>query len=102
VNERALFGSRPIRDVDWAAGSKLTMCFILRYFNRDVECIRTFFRRRFKYESSIYPHFKRTLGESGGHDFKLDITVEASGFSRREQRVLEEVAPQLPLVFKKI
>ena len=27
------------------------------YFNRDVECIRDFFRRRFNFESEIYPKF---------------------------------------------
>lgn len=29
----------------------------LRYFDRDVQCIRTFFRRRFDYESELYPKF---------------------------------------------
>ncbi|KZV71289.1 RIO1-domain-containing protein [Peniophora sp. CONT] len=61
------------------------------YFNRDVECIRTFFRRRFQYESSIYPRFRSTLGQGGEEDFQLDVVVSASGFSRRDQKVLEEV-----------
>ncbi|KAI0030653.1 RIO1 family-domain-containing protein [Vararia minispora EC-137] len=60
------------------------------YFNRDVGCIKTFFRRRFKYESSIYPRFKSAHGE-GSEDFRLDVVVAASGFSRREQKALEEV-----------
>ncbi|KAI0067723.1 RIO1-domain-containing protein [Artomyces pyxidatus] len=60
------------------------------YFNRDVECIRTFFRRRFRYESAIYPRFKSTLNEGGEAEFKLDVVVAASGFGRREMRVLEE------------
>ena len=63
----------------------------VRYFNRDVECIRTFFRRRFQYESSIYPRFRSTLGQGGEEDFQLDVVVAASGFSRRDQKVLEEV-----------
>ncbi|KAH8998976.1 RIO1-domain-containing protein [Lactarius hatsudake] len=62
------------------------------YFNRDVECIRTFFRRRFKYESAIYPRFKGTIGEGGEDDFRLDVVVEASGFGRREMKVLEQYA----------
>ncbi|KAJ7254040.1 RIO1 family-domain-containing protein [Mycena haematopus] len=35
------------------------------YFNRDVECIRTFFKRRFRYESALYPRFRSTLSEDG-------------------------------------
>ncbi|KAF8271389.1 RIO1-domain-containing protein [Lactarius quietus] len=62
------------------------------YFNRDVECIRTFFRRRFKYESAIYPRFKATIGEGGKDEFRLDVVVEASGFGRREMKVLEQYA----------
>ncbi|KAI9445193.1 RIO1-domain-containing protein [Lactarius indigo] len=60
------------------------------YFNRDVECIRTFFRRRFKYESAIYPRFKGSIGEGGKDGFRLDVIVEASGFGRREMKVLEQ------------
>ena len=28
-----------------------------RYFDRDVQCIRDFFVRRFSYESELYPKF---------------------------------------------
>ena len=28
-----------------------------RYFDRDVQCIRDFFLRRFSYESELYPKF---------------------------------------------
>ncbi|PPQ71342.1 hypothetical protein CVT24_012083 [Panaeolus cyanescens] len=63
------------------------------YFNRDVECIRTFFRRRFRYESTLYPRFKKTMEESSeGPGFQLDVMVEASGFGRKEMKVLEEVS----------
>ncbi|KAF9777397.1 RIO1-domain-containing protein [Thelephora terrestris] len=70
------------------------------YFNRDVECIRTFFRRRFRYESNLYPRFRSTInrkdGEGGAkegdddEDFRLDVVVAASGFKHSEQQVLEE------------
>jgi len=64
-----------------------------RYFNRDVECIRTFFRRRFQYESALYPRFKRVMEEGSEEpDFRLDIMVEASGFGRKEMKVLEEAS----------
>ncbi|EIW86654.1 RIO1-domain-containing protein [Coniophora puteana RWD-64-598 SS2] len=60
------------------------------YFNRDVECIRTFFRRRFKYESSLYPRFRNASSEGDGENFQLDVVVSASGWSKKEQKVLEE------------
>lgn len=65
---------------------------ISRYFNRDVECIRTFFKRRFRYESSLYPRFRKTLEDlDQGPGFKLDVMVEASGFGKKDMKVLEEV-----------
>ncbi|KAK2461864.1 hypothetical protein APHAL10511_006327 [Amanita phalloides] len=61
------------------------------YFNRDVDCIRNFFRRRFQYESSLYPRFSKVLSEdSDSHSFRLDVVVEASGFGRKDMRILEE------------
>lgn len=66
-----------------------------RYFNRDVECIRTFFRRRFRYESALYPRFRSTVNEGAENDgegFRLDVVVSASGFGRKEARILEEVS----------
>ncbi|GAA5849149.1 hypothetical protein JCM8547_006462 [Rhodosporidiobolus lusitaniae] len=59
------------------------------YFNRDVTCIRTFFSRRFKYESSVYPKFTTSLRD-GVREFDLDVEVAASGFKKSEARVLEE------------
>ena len=47
-----------------------------RYFNRDVSCIRTFFKRRFRYESSIYPRF-RTI-QADRKTFQLDVVARAS------------------------
>ncbi|EJD03870.1 RIO1-domain-containing protein [Fomitiporia mediterranea MF3/22] len=63
------------------------------YFNRDVECIRRFFRRRFRYESVLYPRFKAVVkeGEEKGESFRLDVVVSASGFSKKEMKTLEEV-----------
>jgi len=62
------------------------------YFNRDVECIRTFFKRRFRYESALYPRFKSTISEDGvaTGDFRLDVMVAASGFKQKDMKVLEE------------
>ena len=65
-----------------------------RYFNRDVECIRRFFRRRFRYESVLYPRFSSTMkdGEEKGEGFKLDVVVAASGFTKKDMSTLEEVS----------
>ncbi|KAI6136691.1 RIO1 family-domain-containing protein [Pisolithus sp. B1] len=63
------------------------------YFNRDVECIRTFFRRRFKYESALYPRFKSIKNEHEDKEsqgFRLDVMVAASGFAKKDQKMLEE------------
>ncbi|KAI5800059.1 RIO1 family-domain-containing protein [Geopyxis carbonaria] len=62
-------------------------------FDRDVQCIKTFFERRFRYTADDDgPHWSdiKRVG-------KLDIEVEASGFSRKQAKELEkymrEVAP---------
>ncbi|KAJ3767003.1 RIO1 family-domain-containing protein [Lentinula raphanica] len=66
------------------------------YFNRDVECIKTFFRRRFRYESALYPKFRRILtNEEEGEDFRLDVVVAASGFTRRDMKVLEDYMEEI-------
>ncbi|QRV76311.1 atypical/RIO/RIO1 protein kinase [Ceratobasidium sp. AG-Ba] len=63
------------------------------YFNRDVECIRRFFRRRFNYESAVYPRFSKILatdGENGEQGFRLDVIVSASGFGGKDMKLLDE------------
>ncbi|CUS13332.1 unnamed protein product [Tuber aestivum] len=63
------------------------------YFERDVKCIKDFFKKRFRYtaddDGPLWSDVKR-VG-------KLDVLVEASGFSRKQARELEkymkEVAP---------
>ncbi len=60
---------------------------INRYFNRDVNCIRDFFRKRFRYESKLYPKFTRDTS----NEFSLDVEVEASGFTKKQQQEFEKV-----------
>ncbi|OBZ79160.1 Serine/threonine-protein kinase rio2 [Grifola frondosa] len=70
------------------------------YFNRDVECIRRFFKRRFRYESSIYPRFRSIKNETSGDGsgaFHLDLVVAASGYDKGEQKVLEEYMDTIQL-----
>lgn len=66
----------------------ITLIQRVSYFNRDVECIRTFFRRRFGYESMLYPKFKLDVNR----EFSLDVQVAASGFSKKMQNELEAVS----------
>ncbi|CAF1026118.1 unnamed protein product [Adineta steineri] len=62
------------------------------YFDRDVQCIRDFFRRRFQFETDVYPKFA---------DIKrlhsLDNDVRASGFSKELERQFEEVSDTIGL-----
>lgn len=49
------------------------------YFNRDVECVRTFFRRRFGFEVEGVPTLSShvTRGETS-----LDVELAASGWTQ--------------------
>ncbi|KAJ1360850.1 Rio2, N-terminal [Parelaphostrongylus tenuis] len=48
------------------------------YFERDVECIRIFFRRKFNYDSDDYPKFTEIERK-----YNLDVELEASGFTKQ-------------------
>jgi RIO kinase 2 len=61
------------------------------YFNRDVECIRVFFKRRFGYESALYPRFTQDVER----EFSLDVQVAASGFSKKMQKELEDYQEEI-------
>ncbi|XP_071449811.1 uncharacterized protein RIOK2 isoform X2 [Hetaerina americana] len=58
-----------------------------RYFNRDVTCIRNFFKKRFGYESSLYPTFKDLEREDN-----MDKEVSASGFTCQMDELLTRLA----------
>jgi len=57
------------------------------YFNRDVECIRAFFKRRFSYESALYPKFSVDARK----EFDLDVQVAASGFTKSHQQDFDKL-----------
>lgn len=50
------------------------------YFDRDVQCMRDFFRRRFNFESESVPKFSDIKKVNS-----LDVQVNASGFSKEIQ-----------------
>uniref|UniRef100_A0A1I7VZT8 non-specific serine/threonine protein kinase n=1 Tax=Loa loa TaxID=7209 RepID=A0A1I7VZT8_LOALO len=55
------------------------------YFERDVSCVRTFFKRRFNYESELYPKF-----EAMTRKYNLDVEVNASGFTPRMSKAYDK------------
>lgn len=61
------------------------------YFDRDVNCIKRFFQRRFHFVSDesgpSFASAKKQVGKKGAK--RLDVEVEASGFSRKMARELD-------------
>lgn len=61
------------------------------YFDRDVNCIKRFFERRFHFSPTepgpFYAEARELIGKDGVE--RLDVSVEASGFSRKMARELE-------------
>ncbi|KIW60274.1 hypothetical protein PV05_00504 [Exophiala xenobiotica] len=61
------------------------------YFDRDVECVKRFFARRFGFisteEGPFFRDAKKRLGQEGIR--RLDVEVEASGFSKKMAKDLE-------------
>lgn len=61
------------------------------YFDRDVECVKRFFARRFRFsETEPGPFFKdakKAMSKGGAK--RLDATVEASGFTKKMIKDLE-------------
>ncbi|CAB3244961.1 unnamed protein product [Arctia plantaginis] len=59
------------------------------YFDRDVRCVREFFKKRFGYESDLYPKFSDLERED-----ELDTEVACSGYNRTkdlDNDLLEEM-----------
>ena len=61
------------------------------YFDRDVNCIKRFFERRFHFTSDepgpFYADARKLIGKSGSK--RLDVEVEATGFSKKMAKELE-------------
>ncbi|CAG5099448.1 Similar to Riok2: Serine/threonine-protein kinase RIO2 (Mus musculus) [Cotesia congregata] len=53
------------------------------FFDRDVNCVRSFFKRKFGYESELYPSFKDICREGC-----IDAEVKASGLTRQMEKDL--------------
>ncbi|XP_030423790.1 serine/threonine-protein kinase RIO2 [Gopherus evgoodei] len=61
------------------------------YFDRDVKCIRDFFKKRFSYESELFPIFQDIRRECS-----LDIEIAASGYTKEMQEDDELLYPAGP------
>jgi len=61
------------------------------YFDRDVNCIKRFFQRRFHFTPTepgpFFADARKLIGTDGA--VRLDVSVEASGFSRKQAKELE-------------
>ncbi|BFZ60196.1 Serine/threonine-protein kinase rio2 [Saitoella coloradoensis] len=57
------------------------------YFDRDVDCIITFFERKFGYVGGERPDFEKDVREKRSGD--LDVQVAASGFTKKKWRELD-------------
>jgi RIO kinase 2 len=63
------------------------------YFNRDVNCIKTFFERRFHFTSDEPgPFFAEAIADAGQGEGvrRLDLEVEATGFNKKLAKELEK------------
>ncbi|OPJ79640.1 serine/threonine-protein kinase RIO2 isoform X3 [Patagioenas fasciata] len=56
------------------------------YFDRDVNCIKEFFKKRFNYESELFPAFKDIRRECS-----LDTEIAASGYTKEMQEDGESI-----------
>jgi RIO kinase 2 len=56
------------------------------YFNRDVNCVRTFFSRKFHFDAQEWPEF-----EDIEKLYDLDVELEASGFTKQMRLDLNKV-----------
>ncbi|KFQ42404.1 Serine/threonine-protein kinase RIO2, partial [Nestor notabilis] len=58
------------------------------YFDRDVNCIKEFFKKRFNFESEVFPEFKDVRRECS-----LDREIAASGYTKEIQEDDELLYP---------
>ncbi|KAK4574851.1 Serine/threonine-protein kinase rio2 [Recurvomyces mirabilis] len=66
------------------------------YFDRDVACVKRYFERRFKFTvEEPGPFFKDAI-KGADPERRLDVEVEASGFSRKMAKELERFVEVVP------
>lgn len=60
------------------------------YFERDVDCVRRFFRKRFRFESDEYPKFDEVVATMPKDKPRLDELTKASGYGNVTDDVLSQ------------
>ncbi|PNS18783.1 hypothetical protein CAC42_5322 [Sphaceloma murrayae] len=60
------------------------------YFDRDVACIKRFFLRRFKFETSEPGPFFADVIKESDKSLRLDVEVEATGFNKKMAKDLDK------------
>ncbi|KAL8633897.1 hypothetical protein Q9189_000408 [Teloschistes chrysophthalmus] len=64
------------------------------YFDRDVDCVKRYFSRRFHFTSDepgpFFADAERRMRQNKGGCRRLDVEVEASGFSKKMAKELEK------------
>ncbi|KAK3070323.1 Serine/threonine-protein kinase rio2 [Teratosphaeriaceae sp. CCFEE 6253] len=60
------------------------------YFDRDVACVKRYFERRFKYTSAEAGPFFAEATRGIDPERRLDVEVEASGFSKKMAKELQQ------------
>lgn len=83
-------GSGKITIIDFPQMVSISHLNAQWYFDRDVQCIRTFFLRRFNYESELYPKFSDVK-----RLHNLDVDVAVSGFTKEQKDEFEESVDHL-------
>jgi RIO kinase 2 len=61
------------------------------YFDRDVQCVRTYFLRKFKFVSEEYPEFFTDTTKTIDLDVQLAASGAASGFTPEELEQYQRV-----------
>lgn len=60
------------------------------YFDRDVDCVKRYFSRRYKYDADEDGPFFADAIKDSEMEKRLDVEVEATGFSRKMAKDLEK------------
>ncbi|KAI8774740.1 serine/threonine-protein kinase RIO2 [Biomphalaria glabrata] len=79
--------------IDFPQMISTSHCNAEMYFDRDVQCIRTFFAKRFNYESELFPTFSdlKRIGT-------LDVEIAASGFTKDLSDAFDETMTNMGLL----
>nr|SVE74117.1 EOG090X04DJ [Daphnia barbata] len=71
--------------IDFPQMISASHCEAEQYFDRDVKCLRDFFKRRFNFEGEAYPTFSDVVREAN-----IDVEVAASGYVKELEDELDE------------